>query len=106
VDARYCDQYLEWRKTWSATGFLRMILMGQLGMNFSPDGVAFAPLLAGGVTEVELRGLPSRRARLNIILSGSGAGVREFRINGEETRPVFLSTSAVGDQEIVIRLGK
>ncbi len=51
------------RQTWSATGFLRMVLMGLLGMRFEVNGVRFQPMLPPGLDFVCLEGLPYRSAR-------------------------------------------
>jgi glycogen debranching enzyme len=93
------------RQTWSATAFLRMVLMGLLGMRFSPQGVAFQPLLPDGLKQVELRGLPYRGQLLNITLTGQGSTVSGFSVNGSQQSEPFLSASETGEQEVVIRLG-
>ncbi len=81
-----------------------MILMGLIGMDFSPHGVAFRPLLPEGVTALELRGLPYRGATLNIHVNGVGSKIAECSINGQISEPAFIDARAEGDQEIDIRV--
>lgn len=92
------------RQTWSATAYLRMVLMGLLGMDFSLQGIAFRPLLPSGVSHVELHGLPYRKASLHIVVNGSGTQIREFSVNGCSGTGAFLSECAEGVQEIFIRM--
>jgi glycogen debranching enzyme len=93
------------RQTWSATAFLRMVLMGLIGMDFSPRGAGFMPLLPEGVTRMELRGLPYRKARLNISINGTGSEIIECRINGRRSERAFLDAGVEGDQELSIQVG-
>lgn len=63
------------RQTWSATAFVRMIVMGVCGAQFAEDGVTFSPVLPAGVTRVRLGGLRYRAAELEIeIRAGDAAG--------------------------------
>lgn len=99
----------EWRsclrQSWSASGYLRMVLKGLLGMHFTPEGIHFTPALPPGIERLELRGLPCRDAELNIVLSGNGNTIREFRWKDTPTRP-FLPLSLRGEQQITIELGE
>jgi len=98
---------LEWRscmrQSWSATGLLRMVFAGLLGMRFSADGIRFAPYLPDGYTDVEIRGLNYRESVLNIRVSGKGAVIREFRWKGTPTH-AFLPASLRGEQNLEIIL--
>ncbi|MEO7002490.1 MAG: hypothetical protein ABI068_11740, partial [Ktedonobacterales bacterium] len=62
----------EWRccprQTWSATGYLRVILRGVLGMRFEPQGIRLRPRLLAGMQRIELRDLPYRAMRLHIVV--------------------------------------
>jgi hypothetical protein len=88
-----------------------MVLMGVLGMQFSPRGITFAPLLPAGLTHLELRDLPYRRQNLHITLSGNGSRIASFSINGQQagnngqaTGQPFLSAAEEGDQQIEIQV--
>ena len=39
------EYFLCHRQTWSATAYLRLILMGLYGMSFSPEGIRFTPTI-------------------------------------------------------------
>jgi len=92
------------RQTWSATAFLRMVLMGLVGMRFSARGIAFEPLLPRGISQLELRGLPYRNATLGIVISGAGSEITDFSINGHALEEAFLDADAGGEQFISIHL--
>jgi glycogen debranching enzyme len=92
------------RQTWSATAFLRMALMGLLGMDFSPLGIAFNPTLPPGVSRLALRGLAYRAATLNVTVAGAGNRVKSFAINGQRQERAFLPAVETGEMEIVIEV--
>ena len=93
------------RQTWSATGFLRMIFQGLMGMGFSPEGISFAPLLPEGYTHVRLSFLPYRDMLLDIHLTGSGRKVAQFKINGEVSAEPFLPATGKGQINVHITMG-
>jgi glycogen debranching enzyme len=92
-------------QTWSATGFLRMVLMGIAGMRFESEGVRFRPVLPAPLASVELSGVPYRDATLRVTLHGPGRRVRQVHVDGKDTAAPFLPTDAVGAQVIEIVLG-
>ena len=78
-------------QTWSATGFLRIVLAAVVGMRLAPAGVYFKPLLPPGLDEFELTGLPYRAATIDVrILRGPAAG----------TEPPFLPVQTDGHHRI------
>jgi glycogen debranching enzyme len=90
------------RQTWSATAFLRLILMGLIGMRFDgPAGIHFAPFLPEGIEGLSLRHLLYRQAILHIILEGPGSRIREFQLNGQPAEP-FLPAQVPGENAIHI----
>jgi len=82
------------RQTWSATGYLRMILHCIFGMRFSPEGISLQPYLPDGISSVNLRGLPYRNMVLNLSLEGSGRQVQEIKIDGKLAN--FIPAEAEG----------
>ena len=92
------------RQTWSATAFLRMVLMGLIGMDFTPEGIAFRPALPPGVSRLSLRGLPYRAATLHVTISGTGNQLAEFTLNGRKAERAFLSAQAENEQEIILKV--
>lgn len=77
------------RQTWSATAYLRMLLMGVLGMRFETDGVTFDPLVPPRLATIELTGLQYRGRVLDIRCRGTGSRIAGFRV---DARPVDRPT--------------
>ena len=65
-------------QTWSATGFLRIVLAVVAGMRLAPDGVRFGPLLPPGLDELELTGLPYRALTIDLRVARGAATNREL----------------------------
>lgn len=89
------------RQTWSATAYLRMVLMGLAGMDFSAQGIHFRPMLLPEISRLELRDLPYRQQKVNIQIQGAGQRIREFRRNGQRSEP-FLPSDGEPTQLIEI----
>lgn len=62
------------RQTWSATGFLSMILHGILGMTFGEGGMTFSPYLPPGMDWIRVEGLEYRDAEVSILAETSPDG--------------------------------
>ncbi|GCE18650.1 glycosyl hydrolase family 65 protein [Dictyobacter kobayashii] len=109
VDEAGNKQIGEWescaRQTWSATGYLRMILMGLLGMHFDGGGISFQPSVPKDLTQLILTNLTYRSMILDIEIQGSGSTIQDFLLNGQAVPARRISASNTGRQHIVIRLG-
>jgi hypothetical protein len=79
-----------------------MALMGLLGMQFSPAGVSFQPVLPEGVDQVALEGLPYRQQRLNVTVRRGGEPAGTARVNGLAADAAFLPAGAQGEQTVAI----
>lgn len=93
------------RQTWSATAYLRMVLMGVVGMDFSTEGITFNPSMPPNLTSLALKGLPYRKAFVAITIEGNGLNVAEFLLNGVKCEQPFLPAGAEGEQQVRIILG-
>ena len=93
------------RQTWSASAYLRMILMDIAGMQFNVDGIEFHPYLPEGINNFRLKNLKYRNTVLEINISGDGSNLTSFKINGNETEP-FLKKDLTGNNKIQIILSK
>ena len=93
------------RQTWSATGYLRMTLMGLCGMTFSDKGIRFEPRIPEDITRLELGEIPYRGQILHLEIEGNGARVAGFSINGRAMEDACLSANSEGEQHIVIQMG-
>jgi glycogen debranching enzyme len=81
------------RQTWSATAFLRMIFQGLCGITFHETGISFHPCVPPETGPVRLVGLPYKTALLDIILTGSGTRISQFKLDGKKRKPFFLPTA-------------
>lgn len=97
---------IEWKatkkQTWSATGFMRLILMDLLGMDFEPDGIYFKPTLICGIKEASLKGLEYRNAVLNIQIKESEEGKTGFYVNGKQKEGYFIPENLEGICDVMI----
>jgi mannosylglycerate hydrolase MGH1-like protein len=92
------------RQSWSASGYLRLILMGMFGASFYPDGIRFQPCMPLNSGWAELKGLRYRNATLNVEITGRGTRVSEFRVNGVTRSHPFLPVSAQGVHHVEIAI--
>lgn len=92
------------RQLWSDTGFLSMIFHGLFGMQFLPDGIAFAPLKPDSLfaETISLRGVRYRKMVLNIEVSGSGSQVAEFYVDGRRQQEPFIKCDLTGTHSVAI----
>ena len=60
------------RQTWSATGYLRMLLFGVLGLRFGESDLRISPRRIDGIGRVRLSGLHWRDMILDIGIGASG----------------------------------
>jgi hypothetical protein len=93
------------RQTWCATGFIRLVLRGLVGMDFGPDGIGFTPWLPDGMPELILRDLHYRRAVLTIRVHGHGGVIRRFTLNGTRQARAFVAATTEGDNALDVELG-
>ena len=92
-------------QTWCATGYVRAIINGLFGMRFEKNGIRFAPALPHGMGTVRLSGLSSYRAMdLTITMSGEGATIEEFLLDGVRQAMPFVPAIRTGSHQIAITL--
>lgn len=82
-------------QTWSATGFLRIVLIVVAGIRLAPDGVRFEPLLPPGLDELELAGLPYRALTVDL---------RVVRGQAPEGDSSFLPAHAAGHHRVEVKV--
>lgn len=96
----------EWKavlkQTWSATGFLRLIIMDLFGMDFTAEGLYFNPTPVLEMTEFSIYNIEYRHTILNIFVKGAGRSVDKVIINGEEHSGVFMPDKKVKEYNILI----
>ena len=94
------------RQTWAATAYLRMVLLGVVGMRFEEDGLRFQPCVPEGVSRIVLRGLRYREMDIDVTVEGNGSTIQEFRVNGQSAGNAHLPSLGKGNRDIVIVMGK
>jgi len=93
-------------QTWSATGFLRLVLFDLAGMRFDQRGIIFAPVLPDDLREFDLTGVPYRRATLDIHIRGSGSRIARMTINGVPAAQHRVASTTRGRVVVSIQLGE
>ena len=82
-----------------------MILRVFMGMNFTPEGIEFAPLVPACMPgNKSFKGLNYRRAVLDITIEGTGNDVASITDNGKVLESAFLPNNVEGKHHIVISL--
>ncbi|MCF0220413.1 MAG: glycogen debranching protein [Muribaculaceae bacterium] len=79
---------------WSATGSAAMILKVVAGMNFTPEGIEFAPVVPawyGG--EKKLTTIRYRDKTLDVTVRGTGNKVTAVKIDGKPANKPFFAAS-------------
>lgn len=79
------------RQSWSASGYLRMLLFGVVGMRLAAQEVAFTPYLPAEIDWLEISDLPYRRARLDIRIERGRGNAAIASVDGEESIPSLPS---------------
>ena len=92
-------------QTWSATAFIRMIVMCVAGTRFDVDAVRFEPLIPPTFERIDLVGLPYRNATLGISIRGRGNYVERVLLDGREAEAPSIPADAAGTHSIEIMLG-
>ncbi len=90
---------------WGLSGFMGLFHRTFFGLEFSPEGLTFAPCvpttLAG---ERHLEGFPYRGMLLDITVQGSGNRIQSFRLDGELRKEAFVEASLTGRHRVEILL--
>ncbi len=80
-----------------------MIYRGLFGLDFTEQGLEFAPSLPPGWGTVHLLGLRYRNMTLDVTLSGAGRRISSCRVDGRPSQPVLAATRS-GHHTIQIAL--
>jgi glycogen debranching enzyme len=99
---------MEWtscaRQSWTASAYVRLLINGLFGLQFSMDGITFSPHLPPDVNHAQMNGLRYRGCTIDLTVEGRGARVIDFQRNNEKTTP-FLSANTRGVQHIQNQVG-
>jgi glycogen debranching enzyme len=94
------------RQTWAATAFLRMVLLGLVGMRLDTDGIRFQACMPRGVSYVELRNLGYRNMNVNVTVRGTGTRIRQCLIDGQHVKDEVLHIGGDGQKQVTIVVGE
>ena len=82
-----------------------MVLRVYLGMNFTPDGIEFAPVVPDCMPgKKTLKGLNYRKAVLDITVNGTGDDIVSITDNKHPLESAFIPGDIEGNHHIVITL--
>ncbi|MCK5853010.1 hypothetical protein KAH27_08290, partial [bacterium] len=105
-----CEGNLEYewvscvRQTWSATCFIRLLLLNVIGMNFTTKGVEFKPQVTEDISPLYVKNIKYRKMDLDIKIKGTGNKISEFYIDGELQKEAFLPADLEGKKKIKITM--
>ncbi|MFP4029479.1 MAG: MGH1-like glycoside hydrolase domain-containing protein [Candidatus Brocadiia bacterium] len=74
-------------QSWSASGYLAMIVHGVFGLRLEEDGIRFDPAVPSDFAGAELREVRCRNMTLDLKVDGEGTVIEEFRLDGERCDP-------------------
>lgn len=94
------------RQTWAATAYLRMILMGLIGLRFDPEGIRFQPCVPKGISFIELCNLKYRGMRLDVTIRGTGTLVKQCTIDGKASKDGFLAAQEEGHKKAILTVAE
>lgn len=81
VQERWGNGITSWnsevKQTWSATGYIRMILFDIIGLSIDENGIDIKPNLIDGVETIELKNLTFRNKLYNISIDGNGKAIMQ-----------------------------
>ena len=92
------------RQTWSATGYIRMVLHGMLGIDVDEQGVEIEPRIPEEFEGIELTNLKYRDMLLSIRVTGNGSQIDKIVVNGEVREKAQVLNGAKGNQVIDIEM--
>jgi len=78
-------------QTWSATGFIRMVVYALCGVELEEDGIWFRPCLPDGMGDICLKGLRIRGIEMDIVLHKNKEEGTRILINGEQKTKISYS---------------
>lgn len=88
----------------AAAGFLSTVHHSLLGLNFSPEGIVFSPLVPAFFDSLELNNFPYRQAILNLKVIGNGTVIKKFMVDDILQDQPFLPSSIRNRHSIKIYL--
>ena len=93
------------RQLWSIAGSLSSVLNVLMGMEFTDNGISFSPVVPQQMAGTrKLEQFKWRKSVLDITVSGYGAGIKSFSIDGQECTDAVFPASLEGSHSISVTL--
>lgn len=93
---------LKHHQTWSATGYLRMMLQDFMGMQPTPKGLILNPdfPFLSKIGFQQLQDVPYRRKTFSVIFEGKGEKPKSVLLNGKKVKQAVL-TAELPDHSVI-----
>lgn len=94
------------RQLWSVASYISMVYRILFGMELTPEGVTFRPVVPHWISgTMTLNNFKYRNARLNLTVKGQGNKITSLTVNGKPQRTNYLlPATAKGTYDIVITM--
>ena len=70
-------------QTWSATGFIRMIVYALFGVNIEKNEIRFTPCMPADMDKISLKGLCVRGVEMDLVLQAKDEEGARILVNGQ-----------------------
>lgn len=91
------------RQLWSVAGYIGLVRNALLGINYSEDGIRFKPCVPKSMKALRrIEDMKYRKMTLDIEVIGSGAIIKSFRLDGQESADAFVPASLEGHHSVKI----
>lgn len=91
-------------QSWSASGYLAMVLHGVFGLRLEEDGIKFDPAVPPDFAGAELHGVRCRNMTLDLKVEGEGSVIEDFWLDGARCDPC-ISFDTRGKHALEIHVG-
>jgi hypothetical protein len=68
-------------QTWSATGFISMLLYGIAGFKHKKGNIEFKPYLPSAIDCIEIEGIHYADAIMNVVIEGKGCNISRMDVD-------------------------
>ncbi len=90
---------------WNNAGMASLVLRVIMGMEYTPDGITFNPIVPSSLPgEKSLSGLKYRQANLSVKIYGTGERIKNFSINSIPQKDHFLPDTLHGNVTVEITM--
>ncbi|MCK5812368.1 MAG: hypothetical protein KAG94_05680 [Clostridiales bacterium] len=87
-------------QSWSATGYLSLLIYGFAGMKITHDYVSFSPYLYDKVSKIKLSNIIIGQCDFDVTIIGEGSKMISIKINGEKKKETKIKINK--KQKIVV----